>query len=185
MEGLGLKSTGPGNRPLSLGVSMAPEVLHVGCGNSHLPDWLPHSREVRLDADPRVSPDIVADMRSLGDIGTFDAVYCSHALEHLTPSDGDVALGEFRRVLRDGGTVMIVVPDLEEVRPTDEVVYTSPMGPITGHDMFYGVDNGNEFMRHKSGYVSSTLQRKLEVNGFSKVVIRRIGGFNLVGVGAK
>lgn len=164
-----------------------PHVLHVGCGGSHLPEWVPASRETRLDADPRVGPDIVADMRDLGDIGTFDGIFCSHALEHLTLQDGDIALAEFRRVLRDGGAVMIMVPDLEGIQPTQDVMYESPMGPITGHDMYYGYHCGqeNEFMRHKCGYVQSTLQKKLEAAGFQHVSVRRLPGFNLIATGSK
>ena len=47
------------------------------------------------------------------DSGSVDAVYHSHLLEHL---DRDVAprfLSEIRRVLRPGGIVRMVVPDLE------------------------------------------------------------------------
>lgn len=162
-------------------------VLHVGCGASFLPEWIPPSKETRLDADPRCQPDIVADMRDLGDIGTYDVVYCSHALEHLTLSDGDKALAEFRRVLRAGGAAMIMVPDLQDVKPTQDVVYESPMGPITGHDMYYGYHCGeeNEFMRHRCGYVSETLRKKLEDAGFKSVAVKRIAGFNLLATGIK
>lgn len=164
-----------------------PHVLHVGCGGSFLPEWLGPSKETRLDADPRCEPDVVADMRELGEIGPFDAVFCSHALEHLTLKEGDVALGEFRRVLREGGTLMIMVPDLQDVKPTQDVMYESPMGPITGHDMYYGYHCGeeNEFMRHKCGYVQETLQEKLEGAGFRLVSVKRIPGFNLLATGAK
>jgi predicted SAM-dependent methyltransferase len=126
-------------------------------------------------------------MRDLGDIGSFDVVYCSHALEHLTLTDGDKALSEFRRVLRDGGAVMIMVPDLQDVKPTQEVVYQSPMGPITGHDMYYGYHCGeeNEFMRHRCGYVQETLHKKLEDAGFHGVAVKRIAGFNLLATGIR
>ncbi len=166
---------------------MTTSVLHVGCGSSNLPPWVPASVETRLDADARCQPDIVADMRELGEIGTYDAVFCSHALEHLTLQDGDKALSEFRRVLRDGGAVIILVPDLEDVQPTDEVMYESPMGPITGHDMYYGYHCGqeNEFMRHKCGYVQKTLHRKLEDAGFTNVSVKRIPGFNLAATGIR
>lgn len=154
---------------------------------SSLPEWVPPSEEVRLDADERCEPDIVADMRDLGDIGTYDAVFCSHALEHLTLQDGDQALSEFRRVLREGGAAIILVPDLEDIKPTQEVMYVSPSGPITGHDMYYGLHCGheNEFMRHKSGYVQATLKKKLEDNGFSSVEVKRVPGFNLVATGIR
>ena len=45
----------------------------------------------------------------------FDAAYSSHVLEHLTPEEGGRLLGEAHRVLRPGGVVRIVVPDLERL----------------------------------------------------------------------
>ncbi len=124
-------------------------------------------------------------MRDLGQIGSYDVVFCSHALEHLTQADGNKALSEFRRVLRDGGAVMILVPDLEGIKPTDEVMYEAPIGPVTGHDMYYGYECNNEFMRHKSGYVQESLHKKLESCGFSGVSVRRLPGFNLVATGVR
>src|SRR5674476_867863 len=43
----------------------------------------------------------------------FDAVYSSHVLEHFTPAQADLLLQEAWRVLKPGGIVRIVVPDLE------------------------------------------------------------------------
>ena len=45
------------------------------------------------------SPDIVASMMDLGEIGEFDVVLCSHALEHLHKEDVDTALNEFSPVV--------------------------------------------------------------------------------------
>ncbi|HEX6389721.1 MAG TPA: methyltransferase domain-containing protein [Solirubrobacteraceae bacterium] len=44
---------------------------------------------------------------------TFDAVYASHVLEHLSPDDGDALVAEMRRVLKRGGVLRLAVPDLE------------------------------------------------------------------------
>lgn len=44
---------------------------------------------------------------------TFDAVYHSHVLEHIDRDGAAGFLGECRRVLKPGGIVRIVVPDLE------------------------------------------------------------------------
>lgn len=41
--------------------------------------------------------------------GTFDAVMCCYLLELLPADDITVALGEFRRVLKDGGTFTLVL----------------------------------------------------------------------------
>jgi hypothetical protein len=44
---------------------------------------------------------------------TFDAVYSSHVLEHFTPEQGRFLIAEASRVLRPGGILRTVVPDLE------------------------------------------------------------------------
>jgi SAM-dependent methyltransferase len=143
-------------------------VLHAGCGTAPLPEWLP-GQETRLDIDPAVSPDIVAPLTDMGDAGPFDIAYCSHALEHLAPHEIDRALREFHRVLVQDGFLIAVVPDLEGIAPTDEVVYESPAGPITGLDMYYGKASmvaGNPFMAHKYGFVRATLEQSLQRAGF-------------------
>jgi SAM-dependent methyltransferase len=44
--------------------------------------------------------------------GTVDAVYSSHMLEHVTRDQAEFVLRECHRVLRPGGTLRVVVPDL-------------------------------------------------------------------------
>ena len=43
---------------------------------------------------------------------TVDVIYSSHMLEHLTRSEARRFLLESKRVLRPGGRIRIVVPDL-------------------------------------------------------------------------
>jgi SAM-dependent methyltransferase len=45
--------------------------------------------------------------------GTFDVVYHSHFLEHLHPDDAPSMLQECLRVLKPGGVLRVVVPDLQ------------------------------------------------------------------------
>ncbi len=165
---------------------MARSLLHCGCGGDLLPDWAKNYDETRLDIDAAQNPDIVADMTAMGEIGMFDAVYSCHALEHLTAKDAVTALKEFRRVLNDGGFAMVVVPDLEDVKATDEVILESPAGPITGLDMIYGWQKSeNPFMAHKTGFVKETLEKAFNEAGYSKVYVNRLTNFNLIGVGVR
>ncbi len=46
---------------------------------------------------------------------TVDVVYSSHTLEHFSKEEGLAFLKECHRVLRKGGTIRIVVPDLKSV----------------------------------------------------------------------
>ena len=72
-------------------------------------------QELRLDADPRVAPDIVApanDLRGVAD-ASMDAVFSSHCIEHLYLDQAVPALKEWRRVLRPDGFLLLVCPDLQ------------------------------------------------------------------------
>lgn len=163
--------------------TVARRILHVGCGGDKLPPWLGGHIETRLDIEPRNMPDIVADMLNMGEIGEYDAVYTSHCLEHVYPHQVPVALAEFIRVLVSGGVAIIIVPDLEGVQPTDEVLYQSPAGPICGLDMIYGHRPSMEafpHMAHHTGFTQATLRTALEAAGFVDITVARVPVFNLL-----
>src|SRR5579863_7934974 len=142
----------PVARPRSAAASDKRVVLHVGCGapsrdslhpRFHGPEW----REIRVDLDPNVKPDIVASIADLHGIpdASADAIWSSHNLEHLCAHEVPLALGAFFRVLKPAGQVLITLPDLQQVAEfivagkLDEVVYESPAGPITPLDCVFGL----------------------------------------------
>lgn len=157
-------------------------ILHAGCGHSCLPAYFGEFEEVRLDLDPACKPDILASMADIpADIGLFNGVYTCHALEHLAPYDVLPCLEGFRRVLKPDGAVIVIVPDLEGIEPTDEVVYTAIDGggnavPVTGLDMIYGHSlylKDMPYMAHRCGFVSKMLEKVMYAAGFKKVVVSR------------
>lgn len=173
-------------------------LLHVGCGRARLgdiplagfkrSDW----REVRLDADPGVVPDIVGSMVEMSAVadGFADAVYSSHGVEHLYWHDVPRALAEFRRVLSADGFAVITCPDVQaaaEMIAEDrmfETAYQSAAGPITPFDIFYSyrpfVAANPEWMSHHCGFTLTTLMAVLREAGFPVVHgLRRLGGFDL------
>ena len=118
------------------------KVLNVG-GNNKLIPLPPHFagfEHLLLDIDPKGSPDIVCDARNLTSLegGQFDAIYCSHNLEHYYRHDVPKVLAGFLHVLKDGGFADIRVPDINEVmRVTieqgldiDDVLYQSLLGRL-------------------------------------------------------
>lgn len=170
--------------------------LHVGCG--HLDksfclgfesdDW----KEIRLDIDKEVNPDIVGTLTDMNlvETGSVDAVYSSHNIEHIFPHEIPIALKEFYRVLKDDGIVVITCPDIQsvgEALTNDKLLdplYDSPMGAVTPFDILYGhrstTTDGNIFMAHKSGFTYSNLDKVFYEAGFkARVGGRRPEGFDL------
>ena len=163
-------------------------VLHIGCGTDQLPAWLGMFDETRLDINPANAPDIVRDMRDLTGIVGYDAIYCSHALEHLSPHEIVPALIGFRAALNPDGVAIVFVPDLEGVSATDDVLFVSPAGPIAGLDLIYGYRPAladNPYMAHKTGFTAKTLDKALNDAGFSKVKVDRLSDYALMGAGVK
>lgn len=162
--------------------------LHVGSGGDDLPSWLADYNEVRVDINPETNPHIVADMGNMPvESNSCEAVYCSHSLEHVHSYEVPKVLDEFYRVLKPQGRVFIVVPDLEGVMPTEDILFTAPSGHITGLDMIFGHrgrTKDNPHMAHKTGFVQWTLERAIEGAGF-KTIVRRLPAYNLLGVGVK
>jgi predicted SAM-dependent methyltransferase len=90
---------------------MSMTLLNLGCGGRR------HHGFTNADLRPE-SPEVLEiDLRQPLPFldGEFDGVYCSHVLEHLSPGAGRRLMAEVARVLRPGGIVRVVVPDLEGI----------------------------------------------------------------------
>lgn len=163
-------------------------LINVGCGprnSSSLPAYFDSWRQLRVDLDPAVEPDILADLTDLSPIpdGSVDAVWASHCIEHLYEHQVSLALSEFRRVLNDDGFVCVLVPDLQAVAQyvaedqLHDPLYQSPAGPITPHDIFFGygvaIANGRTAMAHRCGFTPSSLRRSFQQQPFGELVVRR------------
>ena len=152
-------------------------ILHAGAGSGTMRDLFKSYQEVRLDIDPGVKPDIVASITDMGEIGEYEAVYCAHCLEHLYPHELPLALKEFRRVLKPGNLAFIIVPDLEGIQPTEDLVYISEDGDrITGLDMIFGCRKylaKSPHMAHHNGFVKATLEKAILEAGFVHAGVKR------------
>jgi predicted SAM-dependent methyltransferase len=171
-------------------------VLNVGCGHPHRrhlhryfhgPEW----REIRLDIDPAVRPDVISSITDMSAVmaASVDAIWSSHNLEHIHRHEVPTALGEFLRVLKPAGLLLLTLPDLQQVAELvaadqlEDQAYLSPSGPVTPLDMIYGhtpsLAQGHSYMAHKTGFTRRSLQMLLDESGFVEVSVRRGGSFDL------
>ncbi len=85
--------------------------LNFGCGHRFAKGW------VNIDfhsEHPEVQRVNLLRRLPFAD-GDFDAIYSSHVLEHFAPATAEVLLRECHRLLKPGGILRTVVPDLENV----------------------------------------------------------------------
>jgi SAM-dependent methyltransferase len=82
--------------------------LNLGCDRSQIAGY------VGVDFNPDVDPDVLADVEHLPfEDNSVDEIYASHVLEHLPY--GNTALQEWLRVLKPGGMLTVVVPDINGI----------------------------------------------------------------------
>lgn len=168
---------------------MNKKVLNVGGGPSRdLPPEYAGWDQQLLDIDPAVKPDIVCDARKMSALpaAKYDAIFCSHTLEHFHKHEVPEVLRGFLHVLKADGFAQIAVPDMAELfelvrtRDIDDVWYVSPGGPITFHDVIYGwgrqVERGNLFYCHKTGFTERSLSQALSRSGFKDIRTARDSG---------
>jgi predicted SAM-dependent methyltransferase len=126
--------------------------------------------------------DVVADVSQPlpFDDGSVDLIYAVHVLEHFAHDEVPVILARWRRVLRDGGQLLVAVPDLDAI--ARELVrrrgwFTPPYSPWLGA-IYGGQKDAYDF--HKSGYTAPWLAGLLVDAGFGAV--KRVDDFPDVGV---
>lgn len=194
---------------------VAPSKLHLGCGLNVVDGWLNvdgswNARLAKLPrlrralAGVRIIPREAANVQWRGDLrildvrerlpfatGSYEAIYASHLLEHLYLDDALRLLRECLRVLRPGGTLRLVVPDLRAIvreysgeRPfhnSDELAAMPSADRMNRRLLFRGTSppRGNvllkvyaalkDFQTHKWMYDADSLVAHLRSAGFDQV----------------
>lgn len=179
-------------------------LLHVGCGalrkdnttrGFNTDEW----KELRLDIDEAVQPDIVGTMTDMSGVpdASVDAVFSSHNIEHLYAHEVPVALSEFLRVLKPDGFAIITCPDLQSVcalvaqgKLVEPAYHTAQGIPIAPIDILYGwrapMAQGNLYMAHRCGFTEEVLRGTLLGAGFNGVgTLARPENFDLWAIASK
>ncbi len=150
--------------------------LHLGCGPVHLAGF------INIDIAPApLSMNVLWGLPF--DDGQVAVVYMSHLLEHLFyPNDVDFVLREIYRVLKPGGTLRVVVPDIARclrayqekdvaffnARREHFAWWPSDASMLENFLTYAGVgtEPGFLFASHKYGYDYETLAKALRRCGY-------------------
>ena len=100
--------------------------INIGSSSCHLDGWVNleydesywrknvFSGERLSPKATRDMPDVFGDARNLSEYRdeTFDEVRSAHVLEHISQSETIKSIREWYRILKSGGVVRIIVPDI-------------------------------------------------------------------------
>lgn len=125
------------------------------------PYMLEEGKVVSFDIREELKPDVVCDVRKLPvEDQKFDIVFSSHTLEHFAWGKVDKILKEWSRVLKVGGELRLVVPNLRYVgqRLLDDNLIPTDMWVLYGEQ-----DYPKNF--HAAGFTPKVLKALVESLG--------------------
>jgi predicted SAM-dependent methyltransferase len=85
--------------------------LNLGCGHHFNKQWV--NVDFSKTGDGVIGHNLLKGIPFHDD--TFEVVYHSHVLEHFQKDDAKKFVDECYRVLKPGGVIRVVIPDLEEI----------------------------------------------------------------------
>jgi len=156
--------------------------LQIGGGWRRLDGW--------LNSDIELAPDILfmdATRPFPLRAGAFHYVFSEHMIEHVEYAGAQAMLRECRRVLRPGGVIRVVTPNLAVVAAICAPCRSGPQQSYYDFFVQHFIPDGqpatpaavaNAFFRswgHRFIYDEPTLRLLLEEAGFTDVVRRRLG----------
>jgi predicted SAM-dependent methyltransferase len=110
------------------------------------------------------APDVIADAAHLPytDDAIADYVVLNHVYEHFGLGEANDLLLEASRILKDGGSLIVTVPDLRELAAG---FIRGRLDDITYAIALYGAYMGSEEDRHKFGYTRMSLRAAISSAG--------------------
>ena len=150
-----------------------PVLMDVGAGTNYREGWI--HVDFFLIRNPfklhkgksKKTPEVQMDLRfpfKCTD-AQIDGIYSSHTLEHFSYAEANQLLKEFFRMLKPGGWLRLIVPDLETyiefyLGKNNDLPYKSGCEAIASLTQEWG---------HKSVWDYARLSKQLESQGFSEV----------------
>lgn len=163
-----------------MSIDVKPLRLNYGCGDSRLEGY------IGVDVRPCPGAEHVLPAWDTSPFvaGSVAEVYSRHMLEHLDPEDARRALSAWLDVLRPGGVLRLIIPDLAfhaQQLLGDRTSWTDDRNENLAHAMagFYGwrdpARGGCNEDAHRWGYTWESLSELLNKIGYIDVVRVRTG----------
>lgn len=150
-------------------------IIDIGSGNADISLLKQEGHVTRVDAREEVNPDYRCDVRNLPfDNEVYDIGVSSHTLEHIGRDEVSDTLDEWIRVLRPGGELRIIVPNIEWAAKKiikGEVDWDTL-------NVLYGLQD-YRLNFHKMGFTPKTLVELLESKGLEIKEVAE-SGYNLL-----
>jgi predicted SAM-dependent methyltransferase len=146
--------------------------IDVGCGRK------PKDGYIGIDIRKNIDAHLTGKIDSLPfHDGKVDEIYSRHALEHIPLKRILEALRDWNRVLKTGGRVHIIVPNLlfhakQLLEGSHASIYSHMPGKRNARRWAYGSIfgwNQNRYDHHYFGFYYELLRDLLEANGFGEI----------------
>lgn len=141
--------------------------LNLGCGKDKKIGY------VNIDIQEGLEPDVIDNVQYLKKIddGTVDEIYASHILEHFPHWQTRAILGTWRDKLKDGGKLVIRVPDIEIICKNILTAGTTNQIYNGIKDIYGGQDHS--FNYHCMGFTYNLLFYILKACNFKEITIKK------------
>ncbi len=138
-------------------------LVHIGCGETDSKEFI--NVDARGLAHVHIITDNIASLPQFGN-GSVDLIYMCHILEHIKSTDLSNILAEMKRMLKDGGTLRLSVPDFDRLIE----VYNASGGDINMiiKQLMGGQDH--QYNIHYSVFTRRSLEAILRQAGFRDVL---------------
>lgn len=138
------------------------EYLIADLGSGPISPYFIHEgKVVSFDIREDVKPDVVCDLRRIPvPDETFDIVHSSHVLEHFSYLSVDKVLKEWTRILKVGGELRLVVPNLRYV---SKRIWEDNLNPYDYWVLYGEQDYSKNY--HAGGFTPKSLRALVESMG--------------------
>lgn len=131
--------------------------LHLGSGYKYWPGW------INIDM---MDADIIHDVKTLPmfENESVDEIQAIHVFEHFSRMDIDVILKEWRRVLKNGGKLVMEMPSMDKIAGLIKEGETNIRYTLAG---IFGDPREGPLMQHHYCWQDEELKVTLKKAGFN------------------